>query len=49
MVIKIYPDANAQTAALKTGEIDLATVEPKDLEDLKALPSLKLYSYLATA
>jgi len=36
-VIKIYPDANAQTAALKTGEIDLATVEPKDLEDLKAL------------
>jgi peptide/nickel transport system substrate-binding protein len=47
-VLKIYPDANAQTAALKTGEIDLATVEPKDLEDLKALPSLKLYSYLAT-
>jgi peptide/nickel transport system substrate-binding protein len=47
-VNKVYPDANATTAALKTGEIDVATVEPKDLEDLKALPNLKLYSYLAT-
>lgn len=47
-VIKVYPDANASTAALKTGEIDLATVEPKDLEDLKQLSTLKLYPYLAT-
>jgi peptide/nickel transport system substrate-binding protein len=44
-VYKILPDQTAQTAAVKVGEIDVASVEPKDLEDLKKVDPLQLYSY----
>ncbi len=46
-VFKIYPDATAVAAALKTGEIDAARVEPKDLEELKRVDSLNFFSFLA--
>jgi peptide/nickel transport system substrate-binding protein len=46
-VYKVHPDATALAAALKTGEIDAARVEPKDVEGLKAVDSLNFYSYLA--
>jgi peptide/nickel transport system substrate-binding protein len=44
-VRKVYPDANALTAALKTGELDLGTIEPKDFDDVKALPTVQLFEY----
>ena len=44
-VYKILPDQTAMTAAVKVGEIDLATVDATDLEDLKRVDSLQLYAY----
>jgi peptide/nickel transport system substrate-binding protein len=44
-VLKVYPDQTAQTAAIKVGEIDLTTVEPKDVEELKQSEALQFYSY----
>jgi peptide/nickel transport system substrate-binding protein len=44
-VYKILPDQTAQTAAVKVGEIDVAAVEPKDLEELKQVDTLQFFSY----
>jgi peptide/nickel transport system substrate-binding protein len=44
-VYKVYPDQTAQTAAAKTGEIDITTIEPKELEDIKRVDSVNVYSY----
>ncbi len=44
-VMKVYPDQTAIAAALKTGEVDLALAEPRDLEDLKRVDTLALYRY----
>jgi peptide/nickel transport system substrate-binding protein len=46
-VYKVMPDATALAAALKTGELDAARVEPKDMEGLKQQDSLAFYSYLS--
>ena len=46
-VYKVHPDTTTLAAALKTGEIDAARVEPKDVEGLKQDDSLSFYSYLA--
>jgi peptide/nickel transport system substrate-binding protein len=46
-VYKVYPDATALAAALKTGDIDAARVEPKDAESLKQNDNLQFFSYLA--
>jgi peptide/nickel transport system substrate-binding protein len=46
-VYKVMPDATALAAALKTGELDAARVEPKDMEGLKQDDSLSFYSYLS--
>ena len=45
-VYKVHPDTTTLAAALKTGEIDAARVEPKDVEGLKALDTLSFFSYL---
>jgi peptide/nickel transport system substrate-binding protein len=44
-VYKILPDQTAQASAVKTGEIDITTIEPKDLEDIKRTDTLNVYSY----
>jgi peptide/nickel transport system substrate-binding protein len=44
-VRKVYPDANAMTAAVKTGEIDVAPIEAKDFDDVKQIESVELYEY----
>jgi peptide/nickel transport system substrate-binding protein len=44
-VRKVYPDANAMTAAVKTGELDVAPIEAKDFDDVKANDSVQLYEY----
>lgn len=46
-VYKVHPDSTALAAALKTGEIDAARVEPKELEGLKQQSSLAFFSYLS--
>jgi peptide/nickel transport system substrate-binding protein len=46
-VYKVHPDTTALAAALKTGEIDAARVEPKDVEGLKQSDTLAFYSYLS--
>jgi len=46
-VYKVHPNTTALAAALKTGEIDAARVEPKDVDDLKQIPALSFFSYLA--
>ncbi len=47
-IYKVYPDANALAAALKTGEVDVATrIEPKDKDDLSRVESLNAFSVLA--
>jgi peptide/nickel transport system substrate-binding protein len=46
-VYKVHPDATALAAALKTGEIDAARVEAKDMESLKQADHLQFFSYLA--
>jgi peptide/nickel transport system substrate-binding protein len=46
-VYKVLPDATALAAALKTGEIDAARVEPKDAASLKQNDNLASFSYLS--
>lgn len=46
-VYKVHPDATALAAALKTGEIDVARVDARDLEDLQRQDHLAFYPYLA--
>ena len=46
-VYKVHPDTTTLAAALKTGEIDAARVEPKDVEGLKQDDNLAFFSYLA--
>jgi peptide/nickel transport system substrate-binding protein len=43
-VHKVYPDVTALAAAAKTGEVDVASIDPKDLEDLKRAESLTVHS-----
>jgi peptide/nickel transport system substrate-binding protein len=45
-VYKVHPDATTMAAALKTGEIDAARVEPKDVDGLKQNDALAFHSYL---
>jgi peptide/nickel transport system substrate-binding protein len=44
-VYRVYPDQTAQAAAVKTGEIDLTTIEPKELEEVRRSETLNVYSY----
>ncbi|MGE3271890.1 MAG: ABC transporter substrate-binding protein [Chloroflexota bacterium] len=46
-VYKVHPDATAMAAALKTGEIDAARVDPKAMDDLKQQDNLAFFSYLS--
>jgi peptide/nickel transport system substrate-binding protein len=44
-VRRVYPDANALAAALKTGEIDLGAIEAKDFDSIKAVSTLNVMEY----
>ncbi len=44
-VRRVYPDANALAAALKTGEIDLGSIEAKDFDALRAVTTLNVMEY----
>ena len=44
VVFKVVPNATALAAALKTGEVDIGSVEPKDRDDLKAAGNLNFFS-----
>ena len=44
-VRRVYPDANALAAALKTGEIDLGSIEAKDFDTLRAVTTLNVMEY----
>jgi peptide/nickel transport system substrate-binding protein len=45
-VYKVYPNQDAQTAALKVGEIDMAEFAPKDLQDMQSVTSVQVFKYL---
>jgi peptide/nickel transport system substrate-binding protein len=45
-VYKVYPNQDAQTAALKVGEIDMAEFAPKDLQDMQSVNSVQVFKYL---
>jgi peptide/nickel transport system substrate-binding protein len=45
-VYKVYPNQDAQTAALKVGEIDMAEFAPKDLQDMQSVSSVQVFKYL---
>src|SRR5579864_4016441 len=45
-VHKTYPNQDALTAALKVGEVDLTQFDPKDLQDMQTVPSVKVFKYL---
>jgi peptide/nickel transport system substrate-binding protein len=45
-VYKVYPNQDAQTAALKVGEIDMAEFAPKDLQDIQSVNSVQVFKYL---
>ena len=44
VVFKVVPNATALAAALKTGEVDIGSVEAKDRDDLKASGNLQFFS-----
>jgi peptide/nickel transport system substrate-binding protein len=44
-VMKVYPNQTALTAALKTGELDVGTIEPKDLQDLQQVSTLAFHTW----
>lgn len=46
-IYKVHPDATALAAALKTGEVDVARVDARDLDDLRQQEHLAFYPYLA--
>jgi len=45
LVIKNYADSTAIKAALVTGEVTYAGVQPKDFDEVKAIETLKGYEY----
>lgn len=45
-VLKVYPSQDAQTAAVKVGEIDMAEIAPKDLQDMQSASSVQVFKYL---
>lgn len=45
-VHKTYPNQDALTAALKVGEVDMAQFDPKDLQDMQTVSSVKVFKYL---
>jgi peptide/nickel transport system substrate-binding protein len=47
LVFKVMPNSTTRAGALKTGEIDVALVEPQDVAGIREQPSLSFYSYLA--
>jgi peptide/nickel transport system substrate-binding protein len=45
-VLKVYPNQDAQTAALKVGEIDMTEFAPKDLQDMQGASTVQVFKYL---
>jgi peptide/nickel transport system substrate-binding protein len=45
-VHKTYPNQDALTAALKVGEVDMTQFDPKDLQDMQSVASVKVFKYL---
>src|SRR5438105_4488950 len=45
-VHKVYPNADALTAALKVGEVDMAQFDAKDLQDMQSVSSIQIFKYL---
>ncbi|SMB89661.1 peptide/nickel transport system substrate-binding protein [Desulfonispora thiosulfatigenes DSM 11270] len=43
VIFKFLPDANVRLVQLETGEIDLAYLEPDQLERIKTMENIKLY------
>lgn len=43
--LKVYPNQTALTAALKIGELDAGTIEPKDLADLQQVSTLAFHTW----
>lgn len=45
-VMKVYPSQDAQTAAVKVGEIDMTEIAPKDLKDMQSTSAVQVFKYL---
>jgi peptide/nickel transport system substrate-binding protein len=45
-VHKTYPNQDALTAALKVGEVDMSTFDPKDVQDMQSVSSVQVFKYL---
>ena len=48
-VHKTYPNQDALTAALKTGEVDMTSIDPKDLSDVQSISTVQVFKYLNPA
>src|SRR6185503_10741876 len=42
LVFRLVPDANAQIAALRAGELDLVTLEPASLPGIRDVPGIAI-------
>ena len=47
IIYKIIPDSNARLVALKTGEVDVSDIRPKDYEEIKKSKRLNVFDYEA--
>ncbi len=45
--MKVVKDATVVMAQLKTGEVDIGTIEPKDLEEMEKTPGVTIHKYFA--
>jgi peptide/nickel transport system substrate-binding protein len=46
-VHKTYPTQNALAAAIKAGEVDMAQLDAKDLQDMQSISSVQMFKYLS--
>jgi len=46
-ILKPLKDRAAQMAQLKTGEVDLAGLDPSEIKEVEGVPSLQIYKYYA--
>jgi peptide/nickel transport system substrate-binding protein len=46
-VHKVYPNQDALTAALKVGEVDMASFDPKDEQDMQSATGIQVSRYLS--
>jgi peptide/nickel transport system substrate-binding protein len=46
-ILKPLKDRAAQMAQLKTGEVDVAGLDPSEIKEIESVPSLQIYKYFA--